>query len=166
MSVTAFKQSITLGYGSNLWLDQMKQRCPDSKYLGIGLLQDWRWIINSRGYANIVPSPGEVVYGALYQLSEDDEARLDICEGVPDSYEKQHLPVEYRGSQDAIGTTVGDKKIIENVLIYVDVQRTEPHDTCQAEYIPRMNHAIADAIREGVPEDYIEKYMRKVIPRS
>ena len=60
---------------------------------------------------------------------------------------------------------LGDKKIIEGTLVYVDVQRTEPHNTPQAEYIPRMNHAIADALREGVPEDYIEKYIRKVIPR-
>ncbi|KAI5899563.1 uncharacterized protein SCHCODRAFT_02605488 [Schizophyllum commune H4-8] len=167
MSVTALKRSINFGYGSNLWHEQMDERCPDHKFLGIGILRDWRWILNARGYANIVPSPGEAVYGALYELSQDDEARLDIYEGVPESYEKQHLSVEYLGSQDGVATIVdGDKKIIEGSLAYVDVQRTEPHNTPQAEYIPRMNHAIADALREGVPEDYIEKYIRKVIPRS
>ncbi|TGO51459.1 hypothetical protein BCON_0161g00320 [Botryotinia convoluta] len=32
----------------------MKTRCPDWTYVGMGVLQDYRWIVNQRGYANIV----------------------------------------------------------------------------------------------------------------
>ena len=42
------------GYGSNMRKDQMIQRCPQSKFIGIGCLDGWRWQINERGYANVV----------------------------------------------------------------------------------------------------------------
>jgi len=29
------------GYGSNIWIDQMNRRCPDNKYIGLGLLRGW-----------------------------------------------------------------------------------------------------------------------------
>jgi len=34
-------KTIYFAYGSNLWLDQMERRCPESKFIGIGLLDDW-----------------------------------------------------------------------------------------------------------------------------
>jgi len=46
--------TLYFGYGSNLWLDQMHQRCPNSSYLGIARLNNFKWIINERGYANVV----------------------------------------------------------------------------------------------------------------
>ena len=33
--------TVYFGYGSNLWLDQMRRRCPDSKYIGVASLSDW-----------------------------------------------------------------------------------------------------------------------------
>lgn len=47
-------QSLYFAYGSNLSHTQMKSRCPDSTYVGMGVLQNYRWIVNQRGYANIV----------------------------------------------------------------------------------------------------------------
>ncbi|KAL7913377.1 hypothetical protein GGI35DRAFT_437270 [Trichoderma velutinum] len=41
-------------YGSNLSTEQMRQRCPYSTAVGLGKVTGWRWIINTRGYANIV----------------------------------------------------------------------------------------------------------------
>jgi hypothetical protein len=38
---TTMSKTIYFGYGSNFWLDQMKRRCPDSKFIGIGKLDDW-----------------------------------------------------------------------------------------------------------------------------
>lgn len=77
------------GFGANLCPSTMKGRCPDSIFCGLARLDDWRWNINSTRYANIVPSPGDVVYGGLFFLSPRDEAGLDHSEGVPWSYEKQ-----------------------------------------------------------------------------
>ncbi|KAI9646721.1 hypothetical protein NHQ30_004718 [Ciborinia camelliae] len=49
--------TLYFAYGSNLSLTQMQTRCPNSTYYGLGLLQGYRWIINERGYANIVSDP-------------------------------------------------------------------------------------------------------------
>lgn len=77
------------GFASNLAPSTMKGRCPDSVFCGLARLDDWKWTINSTKYANIVPSPGDHVYGGLYFLSPRDEAGLDHSEGVPWLYEKQ-----------------------------------------------------------------------------
>ncbi|TGO36988.1 hypothetical protein BHYA_0109g00240 [Botrytis hyacinthi] len=47
-------ETLYFAYGSNLLHTQMKTRCPDSTYVGVGVLQNYRWIVNRRGYANIV----------------------------------------------------------------------------------------------------------------
>ncbi|KAI1101041.1 hypothetical protein F4804DRAFT_317145 [Jackrogersella minutella] len=41
-------------YGSNLSPTQMLDRCPSSPPLGLVYLPGWTWLINERGYANIV----------------------------------------------------------------------------------------------------------------
>ncbi|KAI1631384.1 hypothetical protein F4809DRAFT_632546 [Biscogniauxia mediterranea] len=41
-------------YGSNLSTAQMRARCPVSEPLALAHLAGWSWIINERGYANIV----------------------------------------------------------------------------------------------------------------
>jgi gamma-glutamylcyclotransferase len=46
--------TLYFGYGSNLWRHQMHTRCPNSTYLGIARLNNFKWIINERGYANVV----------------------------------------------------------------------------------------------------------------
>ncbi|KAL7947333.1 hypothetical protein V8C42DRAFT_317491 [Trichoderma barbatum] len=109
-------------YGSNLSTEQMRQRCPYSTAVGLGKISGWRWIINARGYANIVregededvneeeekhiESRGQrrtedaeddenQVYGMLYLLPVEDEDRLDQYEGVPWAYEKVHLEASW-----------------------------------------------------------------------
>ena len=50
-------ETLYLAYGSNLSTTQMSQRCPESRLVGVAVLEGWRWIINERGYANIVEAP-------------------------------------------------------------------------------------------------------------
>ncbi|TFK62539.1 hypothetical protein BDN72DRAFT_804059 [Pluteus cervinus] len=154
-------QSIYFGYGSNLWLDQMKRRCPGSRFIGVGYLTDWTWFINTRGYANVKKSSADVVYGAMYLLTEEDEALLDGFEGVPTSYVKERHPVVYLGDED-FGNLVGEHRVVE-ALVYVDVYRLKEGPP-KAEYICRMNEGINDALKSGVPKEYIEKYLRPYIP--
>ncbi|KAH6849762.1 hypothetical protein B0I37DRAFT_96225 [Chaetomium sp. MPI-CAGE-AT-0009] len=82
-------------YGSNLWLEQMATRCPSSYFIGRAILPDYRWQINERGVANVIPCPGRSVHGLVYELGgADDERRLDRSEGVrTGAYAKAALPV-------------------------------------------------------------------------
>ncbi|ACH38884.1 hypothetical protein Gbem_1870 [Citrifermentans bemidjiense Bem] len=68
-------------YGSNLWLKQMRSRCPGCRTIGAGVLIGYRWIITTRGYASVVRSVADVVFGTVYALSEEDEGRLDHSRG-------------------------------------------------------------------------------------
>ncbi|MCJ1361169.1 hypothetical protein MMC16_000267 [Acarospora aff. strigata] len=153
--------SLYLAYGSNLRLSQMEKRCPSSPYVGVALLRDWRWIINTRGYANIVPSPGDVVYGLVYKLTEEDEGRLDAKEGVPDVYGKRIMDFEFW----ADGQDLGTRGMMKAGVVYVDekvVQEGPP----QQEYVFRMNRGVEDALERGVPMDYVEGYIRRFIPEE
>jgi gamma-glutamylcyclotransferase len=75
--------TLYFGYSSNLSPITISERCPGSLYIGLALLQDYKWIINSTPYASIIPSRGNVVYGSLYFLSAASETALDTSEGVP-----------------------------------------------------------------------------------
>lgn len=112
-----------------------------------------KWIINARGYATITPSEGDVVYGFVYKLTLEDEGKLDRYEAVPVNYIKEMLPIEL----------IGDEGKVIDGLVYVDVERTT-EGVPKMEYIYRMNMAIADGIKQGIPKEYVEKYLRPFIP--
>lgn len=134
-------------YGSNMWLEQMQERCPDHRIIGLGLLRGYRWIISARGYANIIRSFGDLVYGVVFDISGSDEQKLDGHEGVSrGSYRKELLSVEINDSP----TTC---------LVYADPieQVGEP----KPEYVSRINNGVEDA---ELPSDYVLKYIRIFIP--
>jgi gamma-glutamylcyclotransferase len=173
-----------------MWLDQMAKRCPSSPFVGIGRLPRYRWFINERGYANIEAvgddasqSPSEV-WGLVYSLSEEDEAALDVNEGVPYAYEKQTLEVDLWRASDAgksEGTALlgrhrlwGDARAridvggtygVTKMLVYVDPRRTKDAMP-KEEYVYRMNMGIKDALAAGVPETYVRHVLRRYIPEQ
>ncbi|KAF8163584.1 hypothetical protein B0H34DRAFT_652018 [Crassisporium funariophilum] len=146
-------KTIYFAYGSNLWLDQMKRRCPESKWIGLAGIKDWRVIINSRGYCNIIPSPGHVVYGFAYELTPSNESDLDRFEGK--SYKKRYHSVEIKAPKS-------DAYYIE-ALIYID-EKNISDGVIKEEYIHRMNMGIADALERGISQKYVDKYLRRYIP--
>jgi hypothetical protein len=75
--------TLYLGYSSNLSPFTMKQRCQDSLFVGIALLKDCKWIINTTSYASIIPSPGDVVYSSLYFLSAVKKPHSMHLKGFP-----------------------------------------------------------------------------------
>jgi gamma-glutamylcyclotransferase len=73
-------------YGSNMSYEQMKERCPDSKYVGVARLNGYKLdftkmsTLRGGGVADIVESADDCVYGVLYTITDDDLAKLDIKE--------------------------------------------------------------------------------------
>lgn len=110
-------ESLYFAFGNNLQLEQMAKRCPESRYMGIGLLHGYRWQINQRGYANVIPSEHDEVAGLCFLLSARDEARLDVSEGVAvGAYEKELMDVElFLPKATLVGRKVSE--IIEHRLI-------------------------------------------------
>jgi gamma-glutamylcyclotransferase (GGCT)/AIG2-like uncharacterized protein YtfP len=161
------RKHLYFGYGSNMWKDQMRRRCPESAYIGVGLVQGWKWIINTMGYGNIIPSEGDIVYGLLYEMTESDLERLDSYEGVPYAYTRQLEDIVVCKDLEGLRKRKeydAEKRILHSTIVYVDKQRLSEYPP-KTEYIHRMNLAIKDAVEEGVPQDYIDKYLRKFIPQ-
>ncbi|KAK2593753.1 hypothetical protein QQS21_008514 [Conoideocrella luteorostrata] len=168
-------------YGSNLSTEQMRQRCPDSTPLGLAYMQGWKWLINERGYANVVRIPDSTsvpaaaasdnnvdgkgkggseeknrVYGLLYFLPQGDEAKLDVYEGYDWAYGKQMC--------DARMILDDQRKQLDipvKVLVYVDennVKESDPKD----EYVLRMERGIEDAVSNWcLDEEYANTVMRR-----
>lgn len=85
------KKFLYFAYGSNLNIEQMKNRCPDSIGISSAVLNGWKLI--ERTYADIEKCPEGCVNGALYEISENDLAALDHYEGYPEYYTRQEVVV-------------------------------------------------------------------------
>lgn len=158
-------------YGSNLSTEQMRSRCPLSTAIGLGFLPSWRWIINERGFANVVSpahpsfaqSPADAaaggVYGLLYLLPPRDEESLDVFEGVPGAYGKVQCQVRWVRDGDGKPVPGGGETV--TALVYVDERRAGA-GTPRQEYVGRMERGIEDAVRNwGLDEEYANRVMRK-----
>lgn len=75
-------------YGSNLLANRIHVNNPTAVRSGIGKLENYRldFIRYARYWkgaiATIVPTPGVVVWGAMWEISMDDLPKLDKQEGV------------------------------------------------------------------------------------
>ncbi len=79
-------------YGSNLNHLQMKKRCKDSIFLKKINLKDFRLTFRSKyRAADIEPKKNSNVPGALFEISKNDEKKLDLYEDYPTLYKKHYF---------------------------------------------------------------------------
>ena len=150
-------QTLYFAYGSNLWLNQMAQRCPSSVKVGTGVLYSYKWGISTRGYANLYPSLNHVVYGTIFTLSEADEVELDGYEGVSGGcYTKKDMDVELLSTE-----AEGESKTVR-CLIYIDPS-PEGHFKPRKEYIRRINSGLKDA---DLPAKWVQRNIRPFVPEQ
>jgi len=85
--IPVVEKRLYFAYGSNLQRCQMLSRCPEYQLKGTAVLANYRVVCNKKGsngvefYAGIIPSLGDDVLGALYQLTPTDLSNLDRREG-------------------------------------------------------------------------------------
>jgi gamma-glutamylcyclotransferase (GGCT)/AIG2-like uncharacterized protein YtfP len=123
--------TLYFAYGSNMAVSQMRQRCPGFRRLGKASLSGYKWIITTRGYANIVADEYATVEGILYELSCGDEEALDRYEGVA------------TGCYDKVIKTISFGEGTVEAMVYIDPITDEgvPRD----EYVERMALALNEA---------------------
>lgn len=85
-------------YGSNMHHSQMRERCGEGwRFLKRAYLRNYRLVfdgysLNWKGaVANVVKSEGDIVWGGLFEVTEECLKKLDRCEGS--AYRRQKLHV-------------------------------------------------------------------------
>ena len=79
-------------YGSNLNHFQMKRRCKDSIFLKKINLKDFRLTFRSKyRAADIELKKNSIVPGGLFEISKNDEKKLDVYEDYPILYKKHYF---------------------------------------------------------------------------
>ncbi len=135
------RDTLYFAYGSNMDDAQMAKRCRNYQYISTAILHNHQFIINSRGVASIVPKHGEIVYGVIWALSDEDVKRLDRYEGVSSGfYRKESLPV-----------TMPNFLPID-MLVYMAVD--SEHGKPRPGYLENI---IASAVKLGLPDGYIHE---------
>ena len=72
-----------LAFGANMNKKTMKDRCGDDiEFIGKAEIQDFKFIIDTKGVASVIESKGDFVEGILWNISLDDVHKLDFYEGT------------------------------------------------------------------------------------
>lgn len=80
-----------VAYGSNMNLEQMDWRCPNSELIGTGIIKDYRLVFNT--HADIIPTQGAYVPVVVWDVPAQDWEYLDVYEGYPKYYVKENVTV-------------------------------------------------------------------------
>ena len=102
-------------YGSNMNQEQMKYRCLNSRPLGKVSLLGYRFIINSRGVATIIPHNYSTVNGILWLINLKHELTLDYFEGVKKKiYFKKYCYITFLNQRVLSLVYIAFNKVIGN----------------------------------------------------
>jgi len=144
-------------YGSNLDWAQIRTRCPSTRAVSVAAARHYRLAFTrfstnrQCGAADILPSPGDEVWGMVYEIAEPDIATLDECEGFRPGRARQENAYE-RIEIDVWGN--GTDAGAQRVWTYVVVQKLDPCPRPSAEYKRLM---VDGARRWGFPARYVEQ---------
>ncbi len=86
-----------IAYGSNINLEQMANRCPNSKVIGKEMLKGYE--LEFRGVATIVPKENAEVPVLIWEIDGRDEHSLDRYEGFPNLYRKELFDINVNGEK-------------------------------------------------------------------
>jgi gamma-glutamylcyclotransferase (GGCT)/AIG2-like uncharacterized protein YtfP len=136
------------GYGSNIVIAGMNERCPGAILVGNAELIDNKFFINSQGVATVVQEPGSKVYGVVWQITPEHEAVLDAYEDIDlELYERAIAQVNLLNLE-----TDSDPGEQIEALIYIA--------TDELSGIPMdgyLEEIIDAAIDHGFPPHYIQE---------
>ena len=96
-----------VAYGSNMNLNQMDYRCPNSYVIGNGKLKGWKFVFNIHADVIKTNNENDFVPVVVWNIADDDWHKLDMYEGYPSYYVKETVNV------------ILDNGKIEKAIVYV-----------------------------------------------
>ena len=131
-------------YGSNMLGERLVARVSTARAVAVGVVRDYRLdfakvSVDGSGKGDMVASPGDEVWGVLYEFDASQKADLDRHEGP-----------HYQAQEIVVSTTDGDQA----AWAYM----AEPHrrDPSKVPYDWYLALIIAGARQGGLPESYIQ----------
>ena len=103
-----------IAYGSNLNIGQMKRRCSGAVISGTAVIDDYRLLFRGSGsgaYLTIEPDAASKVPVAVWSVTAEDEAMLDMYEGCPDFYYKEMMSL--------VVTAKSGRKHVMSAFVYI-----------------------------------------------
>ncbi len=130
-------ERLYFAYASNMDPRQMRARCPGASPYGRARLERWSFRIGHRGVATVIPATDDMVWGALWWVSEHHLDALDGFEGVAlGRYRREVVSV------------VGDSGPVEAAVYIEPFTESAP---AREGYAERILHG---AEFFGLPEEY------------
>ena len=80
-------KKLYFAYGANMNQASMARRCPGATNPRPFVVRDWR--LKFYTHATVEPSPGDSVWGILWDITDNCERSLDSFEGFPIYYTKK-----------------------------------------------------------------------------
>lgn len=139
-----------LAYGSNLYPPRLAARLEEVKVLGVVALPGWSLRFHKRGAdgsgkCDLIADAEDIAFGAIYEISLVDRARLDQIEGVGHGYHGDLIDV----------AQYGEVYVYRAERSYIDTS-LEPFDWYH-EFV------LAGARHHALPPDYIGR-IQDVVP--
>lgn len=136
-----------LAYGSNLYPPRLAARLEEIKIVGVVALPAWslrfhKLGADGSGKCDLFPDPDDIAFGAIYEISATDRARLDRIEGVGHGYHGDFIDIAEHG----------EVYVYRAERSYVDTS-LEPFDWYH-EFV------LAGARHHALPPDYIGRIAR------
>jgi len=131
-------------YGSNMLRERLVARVSTAQAVAVGVVRDYRVDFakvskDESGKGDMVASPGDEVWGVLFEFDSLQKADLDRYEGA-----------HYRPSEVVVSTPTGD----EAAWAYMaEPQRRDPSKRPYDWYLALI---VAGARQGGLPEAYVQ----------
>jgi gamma-glutamylcyclotransferase len=129
--------------------------CPRNRFLGVVRLDGYRLAFTRRsirtgtGVADVIPARNETVWGALYEIEDDELTAIDRKEGYPWAYTRVMCPVLLEAGGQGHAAVVYTVRVKEPAQVLPSRQ-----------YLDRL---IAAAHERRLPKVYVEK-LEEMVP--
>ncbi len=132
-------------YASNMSSEELGAWCPGAEFIAVAKLPEHRLDFTrysekrQGGVADVVPSGGSEVWGALYELPDEELPTLDRKESAPTAYRHEYVDV----------VTQSGERV--RAMTYMVIDKV-PTEAPSRDY---MDLILRGARERGLPSDYV-----------
>ena len=148
-----------IAYGSNINLEQMAYRCPNSKIVSKEMLKGYE--LEFRGVATIVPNDKSEVPILIWEIDGRDEHSLDKYEGFPNYYRKELFEIDVNGEKkECMAYLMNSGHISPPMSYYYNVikQGYEANDMDTSYLRAALEKSVCEQCFDEIQDEELDEY--------